>query len=188
MNASTRQVSAAITAVVVTLLSVGQTSAQDEAAPKIGEMIVQTIPVRQYVSGNFETDFASMGEPVGKTLMLLAASASADRLTLHGPVLHYYYGAPHQAPDKTFKMETGFLVDEGTKALGDFKVRELPEFKCASILYVGPGPRIGEAWQALYRSLREKGLTPTDEERELYLYWEANDSPNNIVQVQVGLR
>jgi effector-binding domain-containing protein len=188
MNASTLRVAAAIAAVVATLLSVGQSSAQDEAAPKIGELIVQTIPVRHYVSDSFETDFKSMGEPVRRTLAALIESARENDLALHGPVVHYYYGAPHQTPDKKFKMETGFLVHEGTKALGEFEVRELPAYKCASILYVGPGPRIGDAWQALYRSLREKGLTPTDEERELYLYWEANDSPNNIVQVQVGVK
>ena len=40
------------------------------------------------------------------------------------------------------------------------KVRELPKFKCALILYVGPGPRIGDAWQALYQAIRAKGLKP----------------------------
>ena len=72
--------------------------------------------------------------------------------------------------------------------IGDFKVRELPKFKCATILYTGPGPRIGEAWVKLYKAIGDKGLTPTDEERELYLYWEGVDSPNNIVQVMVGVK
>jgi effector-binding domain-containing protein len=164
-----------------------QPSASTAAAPKIGELIVQTIPAKHYVFGGFETEFKGMGEPVVKTLTALGDRAREMKLGLYGPVVHFYYEAPHRAPDKSFKMETGFFVPEGTKAVGDFKVRELPQFKCASILYVGPGPRIGDAWQELYRSLRAKGLTPTDEERELYLYWEGVDSPNNIVQVQVGV-
>ena len=60
--------------------------------------------------------------------------------------------------------------------------------QCATILYVGPATHIGDAWQALYRSVRDEGLTPTDEERELYLYWEGVESPNNIVQVQLGIK
>ncbi|MBM4069700.1 MAG: GyrI-like domain-containing protein [Planctomycetes bacterium] len=167
----------------------GELSGQEKnPVPKIGEMMLQTIPPKQYVSGGFETNFKSMVEPVVKTLTALGDGAREKKLGLRGPVLHFYYGAPHRTPDKAFKMETGFFVPEGTKAFGDFKVRELPEFKCASILYVGPGRRIGDAWQELYRSLRAKGLTPTDEERELYLYWEAGESPNNIVQVQVGVK
>jgi effector-binding domain-containing protein len=103
--------------------------------------------------------------------------------------MHYYYGAPHQNPEKGFKMETGWFVPEGTEALGDFKVREVPKFKCATMLYVGPANhRIGEAWQKLYDAIRARGLTSTDEERELYLYWEGPDSANNIVQVQVGVK
>jgi effector-binding domain-containing protein len=166
----------------------GGASAQDQnPAPIIGELIVQTIPVRHYVFGGFETDFQSMVEPIVKTLTALRDEAKEMKLGLHGPVIHYYYQAPHRRPGESFKMETGFFVPNGTQGVGDFEVRELPQFKCASILYVGPGPRIGDAWQKLYRSVHAKGLIPTDEERELYLYWEGGDSPNNIVQVQVGV-
>lgn len=171
------------------LLCPRDASAQEkDDAPAIGELIIQTIPPKHYVFGSLDTDFKSMGEPVGKTLTVLGEGAKEKKLALYGPVLHYYYGAPHRTPDKPFKMETGFFVPEGTEAVGLLKVRELPKFKCASILYVGSATRIGDAWQELYRSLRAKGLTPTDEERELYLYWEGVDSPNNIVQVQVGVK
>lgn len=166
----------------------GASGQEETITPKIGELIVQVIPPRHYVFGSFETDFKSMGEPVVKTLTALGNGAKEMKVGLHGPVLHFYYGAPHTTPAKAFQMETGFFVPEETRAVGDFNVRELPQFKCASILYVGPGPRIGDAWQKLYRSLRAEGLSPTDEERELYLYWEGVDSPNNIVQVQVGVK
>lgn len=156
--------------------------------PAIGEMIVQTIPAKHYIHRGLETDFKSMGEPIGKTLTRMMKAATENKVGLHGGVLHFYYGAPHRSPDKAFKMETGFFVPKEVKEVADFKVRELPKFKCATILYVGPAPRIGDAWQKLYRSLSDKGLTPTDEERELYLYWEGVDSPNNIVQVQVGVK
>jgi effector-binding domain-containing protein len=167
-----------------------QVIAQPEELPwSVGRMIVQTIPERRYLSASIDdTNFARMGEPVVKTLTAMGEAAKEHKTLLHGPVLHYYYGAPHTTPNKSFKMETGFLFPERAEAVGDFKVRVLPRYKCASVLYVGPASQIGDAWQELYRSVRSQQLTPTDEERELYLYWESADSPNNIVQVQVGIQ
>ncbi len=159
-----------------------------EHQPTIGKLVVQTIPAKQYLQGGFETDFKSMGEPVVKTLTELMEAAKENKVGLHGPVIHYYYGAPHRDPEKRFNMETGFFVPAESPAVGTFKPRELPTFKCATILYIGPATRIGDAWQELYRSIRDQGLTPTDEERELYLYWEGVNSPNNVVQVQLGVK
>ena len=162
--------------------------AQDkEHQPTIGKMVVQTISAKHYLQGGFETDFKSMGEPVVKTLTELIEEAKENKVGLHGPVMHFYYGAPHRDPDKRFEMETGFFVAENSPAVGTFERRELPAYKCATILYIGPATRIGDAWQQLYRSVRNHGLTPTEEERELYLFWEGVDSPNNIVQVQLGV-
>jgi effector-binding domain-containing protein len=129
-----------------------------------------------------------MGEPVGKTLKAMIEAAREDKRGLLGPVVHFYYKAPHRAAERGFDMETGFFVPEGAKGVGAFTVRELPAFRCATLLYIGPAPRIGDAWQKLYRAIADKGLTPTDEERELYLYWEGVEAPNNIVQVQVGVK
>jgi effector-binding domain-containing protein len=162
-------------------------AAGQEAPPVIGQMIVQTIPARHFVFGGIETDFQRMVTPVVQTLTDLAARGVEQKVGLRGPVVHYFYGAPHRMPDQPFKMETGHFVPAGTPAVGEFPVRELPEFKCATLLYVGRGAQIGDAWQALYRAVRAAGLTPTEEERELYLYFEGTDSPNNVVQVQVGV-
>ncbi|MBI3823536.1 MAG: GyrI-like domain-containing protein [Planctomycetes bacterium] len=162
--------------------------AQDKKPPVIGEMIVQTIPKRHYVYGAIDTDFKSMGKPVGETIGSIIKNVTDNKLALVGPVMHFYYGAPHTKPDKPFKMETGFFVQGGSKGIGDFKVRELPEFKCATILYVGPGAKIGEAWVKLYSSVKDNELKTTGEERELYLYYEGPDSVNNIVQVMVGVK
>jgi effector-binding domain-containing protein len=160
---------------------------KSEHPPTIGKLVIQTIPAKHYLQGGFETDFQSMGEPVAKTLTELMEAASENKVGLHGPVVHYYYGAPHRDPEKRFKMETGFFVPAEAPVVGPFKPRELPAFKCATIVYIGPATSIGDAWQDLYRSVRDQQLKPTAEERELYLYWEGVDSPNNVVQVQLGV-
>jgi hypothetical protein len=52
---------------------------------------------------------------------------------------------------------------------------------------VGPVTRLGEAWQAIYRAVHARGLSPTEDERELTLYWESPESANNVFQVQLGV-
>jgi effector-binding domain-containing protein len=161
--------------------------ATTNASPHIGKMFVQTIPAQRYVYGSFATTFGSMGTPVVQTLMSLGKTAVQQKVGLHGPVVDVYYQAPHRTPDQEFKMEIGYFLRDPADSVGEFKVRELPKFKCASLIYVGQVTGVGDAWQAVYRELNAAGLKPTDEERELYLYYEAVDSPNNVVQVQVGV-
>ena len=161
---------------------------QEQAAPHIGVMHVQTLPPFYYFHTGFETDFKSMTEPLRKAIPALFKAAGEGKVPIRGPVMHLYYDSPHLQPDKRFKMETGVAVSEDSKPAGAFKVRQTARFKCATILYTGPGKRIGDAWQRLAQAVRAAGLEPTGEERELYLYWEAEDSPNNIVQAQLGVR
>ena len=46
---------------------------------------------------------------------------------------------------------------------------------------------IGDAWGAFVSASMQKG-EPTGESRELFLYYESAESPNNIVELQMGLK
>jgi hypothetical protein len=172
------------------LMSGAQRAAAQEAAgePIIGEMFLETIPARRYLCAELETDFAGMGPPLIEKLTAMIEGAREAKVSLLGGTVHVYHGAPHRTPDMTFRMETGFFVWDGEVGFGDFEVRELPELRCASLIYVGPVTRLGDAWQAIYRAARARGLTPTEDERELTLYWESAESPNNVFQVQLGVQ
>lgn len=161
---------------------------QDAPEPSIGRMHIQTFAPMEYCYGSIETDFKGMVQPLGKFLGDIGKAAEEGKVKIRGPVMHVYYDSPHLKPDQRFKMETGFKVLEGAKPGGNLKIRKTPRFKGATMLYVGPGKRIGDAWQKLAAAVAEARLTPTGEERELYLYWESDDSPNNVVQVQMGVK
>jgi hypothetical protein len=47
--------------------------------------------------------------------------------------------------------------------------------------------RIDRAYEKLGPSVTAAGHTPTGETRELYLYWEKPESPNNVIQLQMGI-
>jgi len=70
---------------------------------------------------------------------------------------------------------------------GAFYVRKVPKFKGAAAVFQGSLSQIGEAWQKFAATAQTKG-EPTEESRELYLYWEGHDSPNNIVELEMGLK
>ena len=179
---------AVVAALAFSFATEGQDKPPEKSATEIGEMILLTIPAKAYFASPIETDFKTMGEPIVKKLTAMQSAAKDIQLVLTGPVVHVYEKAPHRNPEKPFKMRTGWFAPDGLKKVGPYPVQELPKFRCATLIYIGPGSQIGEAWQRLYRAALDKGLELTGEERELTLYWEAVDSPNNIVQVQVGVK
>lgn len=171
------------------LLFLAVSSASQAAdEPSVGSMRIQTFAPMDYYYGSIETDFKGMVKPLKKVLGDIGKAAEAGKLKIRGPVMHVYYESPHLKPDQAFKMETGFQVAEGAQPSGALKARKTSKFKCATMLYVGPGRRIGDAWQKLAAAVADAGLRPTGEEREMYLYWESDDSPNNVVQVQMGVK
>ena len=91
-----------------------------------------------------------------------------------------------QDPNKKFKLQVSFAVLEGTEAQGDFKVRRLEPFKCATVLYGGPISSIPRAYEKVFGGLG--GATPTGETREYYFHFEGVESPNNVQLVAVGLK
>ncbi len=172
----------------VLLASTGAGRGLEKTEPHIGDMHLQTLPPLHFFYGTLETDFPSVGEPLGKMLNAMYKTAGVKKVPIRGPTLHIYFNSPHRNPDKRFKMETGFPVAEGAQPVGGFKVRQTPRFKCATMVYIGPAPRIGEAWEKLIRAATKAGLTPTGEEREFVLYWEDVQSANNVFQIQMGVK
>jgi hypothetical protein len=45
-----------------------------------------------------------------------------------------------------------------------------------------------KAYDKLIPEMIAAGLIPSDETRESYEVWESPDSPNNVVQIEVGIR
>ena len=94
----------------------------------------------------------------------------------------------HGDPEQTFTLEIGVPIHaDDPKDLGSFYVRKAPKFKCAAAIFQGPLTKIGESWHSFAQTAMSKG-EPTDEFRELYLYWEGHDSLNNIIELQAGLK
>jgi effector-binding domain-containing protein len=139
--------------------------------------------IKPYVYTSAKTTIPKIKETVQKSLDPLFAKHGS---LVNGPLIFVYHGIT-QDHSKQFEMEMGFPAREEPKDLAGFKSRPLAPFKCVSVYYTGGLANIGKAYEAVIPALFKMGYKPTDENREVYLFWEDNESPNNVTEIQIGV-
>jgi effector-binding domain-containing protein len=156
-----------------------------------------------------KTEEYLIGQPRLQTMAgfeYLSASAAVPRAemvsTIHslGPVVERALGRGQAksagwgvvtyrdgSQPNTLALEVGEAVQPGGTAAAGLELRQVPPYRCLSTVLCGSYRHLGKAWDALGRELKACGLRHAGEDRELYLYCEGDDSPNNVVLVQVGV-
>jgi len=170
-------------------LAAEEANKPEQAKPAfvISEMRVQKLPGPTVLYSQTQTTIGKISELAEKTIGAIEKAAAEAHAPVQGPVVFVYEGATAQ-PDQPFKLTIGLMVGEGAKDVGEYKVKKLSDFRCATVIYSGPMANVGEAATKLYSSLMAAGHKPTAEMREYYLYFEKPDSPNNIVLMQAGIQ
>jgi effector-binding domain-containing protein len=153
----------------------------------VGEMRIQRLPGPTYFYTEMETTIPKTRKAVGDIMPVLLKTIGENNVHIAGPSIFVAVGATGD-PETPFKLSMGFSVAEGTKPAGDFKVKKLADFRCATVLYSGPPAKVGEAYGKLFASLMAAGHQPTGETREYCLYWESEKSPNNVMLIQAGIK
>lgn len=80
-----------------------------------------------------------------------------------------------------------WLAARGTGAADGARVRVLEPCHCATLVFTGPFERIGVAYDALIGAMKAEGRPPSGEFRQMLLYYEREQSPNNRMLIQIGL-
>ncbi|HEY8668397.1 MAG TPA: hypothetical protein VIL86_17230 [Tepidisphaeraceae bacterium] len=85
---------------------------------------------------------------------------------------------------------TAFAADMPASKPADYQIGEMrmQEFKPMGYLYSGAMAHISETYEKLMPQIFAAKLTPAETVREVYMYWEGPESPNNVVQIQVGTK
>lgn len=157
------------------------------AEPQLSAAQVLTLKPMSYMYVTLETSLQDMAEPIRKTLPELMKTAQDAHLHPGMPTIFIFHGADGEAATK-FKLDIGFQVPAGTKAVGEWKVADLPEHRCVSVLYSGPIAQITKAYEKLVPAATDGNRQPTGESRQMYLFWDGDNSPNNVVQVTLGIK
>lgn len=154
---------------------------------RIGEVDVQTVSAFTYASVHAKTTLAKLQNTIDALMPKISAATKEGAVHPSGGMVFTYKGLTG-AENQEFDLRIGWFIDRPVAAGSGIDSSDEPAMKCATLIYRGSLAHIKEAYGMLYGQIGMRGLTPTPISREVYLYWEGPDSPNNIVQVQVGVK
>jgi effector-binding domain-containing protein len=142
---------------------------------------------RTYLCLKKEIKFAEMKDFAVEAITELFQKATDLKLGQGGPVMFTYFNFMGD-PEQKFTAEIALpILKKEAEQLGGAYIRQTTKFKCASTIYQGSLANLGEAWHSFAQTAMSKGEF-TGESREFYLYFESAESPNNIVELQMGLK
>jgi GNAT superfamily N-acetyltransferase len=117
----------------------------------------------------------------------LEADARAHGLTFIGPWIFVSHNLPQDATT-TFSLKVCRAIEPPEHYQGNYIVEPLPPLPCAMLDYKGPLQGIFEGgYTPLLEQVLQSGIPLTGEIREVYHVWTTPESPDNHVQIQVGL-
>lgn len=165
----------------------GGAAAADKPKAVVSDVSVRTLEETTYFYTSVQTTYARIVEAVGQVVPKLEKAVGEGKVRVTGSYVFVYHGATAD-PNKEFTLEIGTTVAEDTKPQGEFKVRKLPAFQCASVLFQGPVQQMMVPYGKLLPQVQQAGHEMTGESREYYMYWEGEDSANNVVMIGVGIK
>lgn len=161
---------------------------QPQAEFELGEVRVLQLPAVTYVYGSAETTFEKITEPIAKFMPVLEKAIDDGKIRPVGTFMFVYKGVAEDM-SKPFTMEVGWLASaEKSKAVEGLKTRKIEGGKYATLIFTGPVSKISKAYEKVMPAAAAAGMVQGGEVREVYLYWEGVESPNNVVQIQVPVK
>lgn len=168
------------------LLLAGHAVGFADSAPVVGEVSVQSLKGYTYAYVSTQTTLNNLLPAIDALMHQLDQVLDAGKLRQQGPVIFTYHGATGER-NKTFTLDVGLVVKDGTAKPDGIQIMTVPPLHCATLLYTGGISGLGAAYGKLYAEIGRRSLEATDVSREVYLYWEDRQSPNNILQLQADL-
>ena len=156
------------------------------SSPTVADVRIQSLKPYTYAFVSTQTTLNKLQDAIAQLMPPLDAAIDAGKLHVVGPVIFTYHGASEDR-DKTFTLDIGLIVKDGTVAPAGIQVTTVGPLHCATLICSGPTSRLGPAYGKLYGEIGRRGLEPTDISREVYLYWEGQESDNNLIQIQADL-
>lgn len=146
--------------------------------------IKQIKPQKVYFK-SFETTLKNLGVYVQNTPTEMYENLEKYGIQPTGHQIWSYYGGDGN-PDTKFTLEIAIPVSKLVSIEGmDFK--ELPEFKCASLIHKGPWHNLKNSYGALISEIYKSENSLASVCREVYIKCDFDNPENNITEIQVGI-
>lgn len=161
-----------------------QPKSDAKAEPTVSEPRTQTLKGFTYFYGSTRTTFTTLVDHIQKLIPAVAKGVHDAHAEPAGPMILIYKGATDA--NSEFELQIGYPIAKSVEAVGEFKVREVADYPCTAVIYTGPMSKVSSAYEKLMPAAMAGADKPTDEMREMILYFEAPESPNNIAHISVG--
>jgi hypothetical protein len=128
-------------------------------------------------------NIAQSGELLKKTVIDLYDRLKAAHITPKGGPLFVFKGIA--TPDVPMDIDVGVPVEDKTAAPEGCDVRVLDSVPSVIGIFKGPFTAMNRAYPDFFRQLVQLGKTPGAELRQRTLYFEGENSDNNIVLMEM---
>jgi hypothetical protein len=156
-------------------------------AAVVGEIRTQKLKGFTFYYASTRANLENLSAKLKVLIPDLQKSVLDAHAVANGPLVMIYQGVTGD-PKADFDLQVGYPIMEKVNGVGDFKVREVGEYSCMSLLFSGPLAQLGSAYGKLMPAVMGGPAKPSGESREMYLYFEGIDSPNNVVHISAGTK
>lgn len=116
----------------------------------------------------------------------LCNEAAKQGIKPNGPLQWNYYGIDGK-PETVFTLEITLPVQEENVEVPGFEWKQVPSFKCLSLVHEGPWENLPQSYNKAMGYLAENGLSMTYECREVYLTMNPEKGADNTTEIQIGI-
>lgn len=146
----------------------------------------KTVPAKLYLAAKANLTLPELKAYADTAIPTLCAKIEALGLKICAPLEFIYFGIDGK-PETRFDLIVAFPINDKKEAAGQFEYYESEPFQCVYMDYNGGMAGIGEAWGAFVNAAMAAGLAMTGQYREVYKNWVAEDSGDNVTELQIGV-
>ncbi len=107
-------------------------------------------------------------------------------LAVTGPMEFIYFGATGDVNNE-FTLQIALPVAEQKSISVPYQIKQVPEFKCLSVVHKGDIAEIGGVYDKLFAEIQAQKIVPNGEIREVYHLYKDHDSAENVTEIQIGI-
>lgn len=149
-------------------------------------MEIKTTPPVKVIFFTTRTSLEELESFIVKVAESLYAEVTKQGLIPTGPQYWTYHGMDGK-PDTVFTLEICVPVNAAPKTESVFQYKELPAFKCVSLLHNGSWDNLGKVYSSAMANIFAKQKQPSGFSREMYINIDLENPANNITEVQIGI-
>jgi predicted transcriptional regulator YdeE len=107
-------------------------------------------------------------------------------LAVTGPMEFIYFGATGDVNNE-FTLHIALPVAEQKIIPAPYQIKQVPEFKCLSVVHKGNIADIGATYDQVFAQIQAQKIVPNGEIREVYHLYKDHASAENVTEIQIGI-